>query len=126
MAQTGGSWRVYPAGQMPRGRVVEPDEAPQLAERGVGGERIYLRGQFVVTASGESRVVLRPQGGAPASSRPGQTATRVIVEYPSGSQPPVEGATVSRDETRAFQVTDVRRGADGQVNVYAREVTSPQ
>lgn len=122
MAQTGGVWKVYPAGQMPRGRTVESTEAPDLAERGVGGERIYLRGQFLVTASGESRVVLRPQSGA---SKPGQAATRVIVEYPAGAQPPSEGAQLSRDEARPFLVTDVRRGADGQINVYAREITAP-
>ncbi len=121
---SGGSWRVYPAGQMPRGRMMGTADAPQLADRGMSGERLYLQGNFVVTASGENRAVLRPQGSINAS-RTGQGATRVIVEYPTGAQPPTEGASLSRDESRPFQVTDVRRGADGQINVYVREITAP-
>lgn len=126
LANTGASWRTYPAGQMPRGRVMDPQEAAPLAERGVGGERLYLRGQFVVTASGENRAVLRSQGGALTNLlKPGSGSTRVIVEYPAGLTPPAEGVTFSRDENRPFQVTDVRRGADGQINVYVREITTP-
>lgn len=126
LANAGASWRLYQAGQMPRGRVVEPQDASSLADRGVGGERLYLRGQFVVTASGDNRAVLRTQGGGLSNLlKPGTGATRVIVEYPSSITPPVEGATFSRDETRPFQVTDVRRGADGQINVYVREITTP-
>lgn len=112
---------------MPRGRVMDPGEAAPLAERGVGGERLYLRGQFVVTASAENRAVLRSQGGSGISNllKPGSSGMRVIVEFPAGMTPPVEGATFSRDETRPFQVTDVRRGADGQINIYVREITAP-
>lgn len=126
MANTGATWRTFEPGQMPRGRVIEPQEAAPLAERGVSGERLYLRGQFVVTASGENRAVLRPQGGFGSLIRPGAGATRVMVEYPAGMAPPAEGATFSRDETRPFMVTDVRRGADGQINVYVREVMADQ
>jgi hypothetical protein len=120
----GGSWRVFPPGQMPRGRVVEVPDVTELAERGVGGERLYLRGEFVVTASGENRAVLRSQESLENSRKPGSGAARIIVEFPSGAQPPGEGSSFNRNESRPFQITDVRRGADGQVNVYVREITS--
>jgi hypothetical protein len=121
------SWRTYAPGQMPRGRVIEPSAAAPLASTGLGGERLYLRGNFVVTASEENRAVLRPQSNAFTSLlRPGSGGTRVIVEYPSGIEPPAEGSTLARDNSRPFMITDVRRGADGQINLYVREITTPQ
>lgn len=124
---TGASWRTFPAGQLPRGRVVDSQESAQLAERGVGSERLYLRGQFVVTASGENRAVLRAQnGGISGIFKAGSGSARVIVEYPAGMNPPTEGAQFSRDDTRPFQITDVRRGADGQINIYVREITAQE
>lgn len=120
-----GSWRVYRPGQMPRGRLVEPGEATSLAENGVGGERIYLSGHFLVTASGatrgENRAVLRPSAGGKAAG-----TTRVIAEFPPGISPPMDGSNIARDELRPFQITDVRRGTDGQVNIYVREITATQ
>jgi hypothetical protein len=125
LANNGASWRTYAPGQMPRGRVIQPSDAAPLAESGLGGERLYLRGNFVVTASEENRAVLRPQAGALTSLiKPGAGATRVIVQYPVGVQPPSEGSALSRDESRPFMITDVRRGADGQINLYVREITS--
>jgi hypothetical protein len=119
------TWRTYAPGQMPRGRVIEPTDAAPLAESGLGGERLYLRGDFVVTASEENRAVLRPQSASAASSSLPGGGTRVIVQYPSGVEPPVEGSTFARDDSRPFQITDVRRGADGQINLYVREITTP-
>lgn len=126
VAAPGASWRVYPPGQMPRGKLVDVRDITELADRGVGGERLYLRGSFVVTASGENRAVLRSgaSGGLGALVRGGSGATRVIVEFPAGNTPPTEGAAFARDELRPFLITDVRRGADGQINVYVREVTT--
>jgi len=115
------TWRTYAPGQMPRGRVIDPSDAAPLADSGVGGERLYLRGNFVVTASEENRAVLRPQSGS--GSQP-DAATRVVVQYPAGVEPPVEGSAFARDETRPFLVTDVRRGADGQIDLYVREITT--
>jgi hypothetical protein len=116
------SWRTYAPGQMPRGRVILPSDAAPLAESGLGGERR----NFIVTASEDNRAVLRPQTGVFGSFlRPGG-GTRVIVQYPAGLEPPAEGSTLTRDETRPFMITDVRRGADGQINLYVREITAPQ
>ncbi len=120
-----GNWRTYNPGQQPPGRTITTSEASSLAERGDLGERLYLRGSFVVTAAGENRAVLRSQGAAGDPSKPGTGSARVIVEYPSVAAPPPEGSTFSRDETRGFEVRDVRRGADGQINIYVREVTLP-
>ena len=39
--------------------MIEPTEAAPLADTGIGGERLYLRGNFLVTASEENRAVLR-------------------------------------------------------------------
>jgi len=120
------NWRTYPPGQMPRGRVILPSDAAPLAESGLGGERLYLRGNFVVTASEENRAVLRPQSGVLSALLRQSSGTRVIVEYPSGFEPPAEGSTLVRDDNRPFMITDVRRGADGQINLYVREITTPQ
>lgn len=125
VSSAGGSWRVYPAGQMPRGRLVDVKEVNDLASHGVGGERLYLRGSFVVTASGENTAVLRaPSSGVLGGLVRGSGGTRVFVNFPAGARPPAEGSNVERDELRPFQITDVRKGADGLVTVYVREVTT--
>jgi hypothetical protein len=66
--------------------------------------------------------VLRPvnYNGAISAS-----TVRMVVEFPSGARVPVEGSEVARGTLRPFQIIDVRRGDDGQVNIYAREVTVP-
>lgn len=125
-SNSAGSWRTYSPGRQPAGRAVSPGEASALADRGDLGERVYLRGNFVVTASGENRAVLRSQGATGDPTKPGSAAARIIVEYPPSAEPPAEGATFSRDETRGFEVRDVRRGADGQINIYVREITQPE
>jgi hypothetical protein len=120
-----GNWPTYAPGQMPRGRLANVPDMTELAGRGVAGERIYLQGSFVVTASGQNRAVLRSQAALPENLGIGgrSSNTRIIVEFPSGSRPPSEGSTLSRDSRRPFLVTEVRRTSDGQVNVYVREVT---
>jgi hypothetical protein len=121
----GGNWPTYAPGQMPRGRLANAPDMSELASRGVSGERIYLQGSFVVTASGQNRAVLRSQAALPENLGIGGRSSniRIIVEFPSGSRPPSEGSTLSRDSRRPFLVTEVRRTSDGQVNVYVREVT---
>jgi len=118
-----GPWPVYAPGQMPRGALIDPSESKSLAAHGVGKQRHYIQGRFSVTASGNGRAVLRPQsslGGLPLGP---SSKVRVIVEFPAGAEPPPEGGTISRDNMRPFQITSVKRGEDGQINVYAREVT---
>ena len=122
-----GSWRLFPPGRMPRGRLIAIGETGELADRGTGGERLYLRGNFVVTAVVGSKATLRPNSGALASAFATVTRraeVRVIVEFPAGTPPPSEQASVSRDELRPFEVREVRRSADGQINVFVREVTT--
>lgn len=119
-------WPVYTPGQMPRGRLVDASEGHDLAERGVGGERSYLKGRFTVTASGNGRAVLRPQGAIAGVPMGPNSRIRVIVEFPAGTIPPNEGNIISRDNLRPFMITSVKRGDDGQINIYAREVTRGQ
>lgn len=116
--EQGATWRLYPPGQQPRGRTVTPGEVAALADQ-PANDRVYLQGNFKVSAMGENNAVLRPQndpGVAPA-------AMRIIADYPDGSLPPAEGSTFSRDASRGFEVLSVSRGTDGQINVRVREVT---
>lgn len=115
----GGSrnWQTYDPGRMPRGRLLGVTDVATIAKRGTGGERMYLQGNFEVTAAGNDRAVLR------APRRAGNI--RVIVQYPEGMNAPSDGSAVARDARRPFQIMDVREGTAGQINVYVREVTRP-
>ncbi len=120
-ATTAREWTVYEPGRMPRGKLVDLDIARDMANTPTEGVS-YLSGDFQVSASGQNasgqkRAVLR--------GKRGQQNIRVIVDFPSGSTPPVEGESVSRDAQRPFQITSVEKGTDGQINVYVREVTRP-
>jgi hypothetical protein len=111
-------WQVYEAGRMPRGRLLAPSDVSDVASKGTSGERIYLNGNFNVTASGGDRAVMRP-------TQRGSDNIRIIVQYPNGMKAPSDGSFVSRDSRRPFQVMDVRESTGGQINVYVREVTKP-
>lgn len=117
-ASRSASWRTYSPGQMPRGKLLTWNVAPELADTGVGNGHYYLQGKYVVTASSDGRVVMRPQSEYGESI----SSVRVVVDYPAGAPLPAEGSRVSRGESRPFQIIDVRRGSDGEVNIYAREV----
>lgn len=107
-------WTLHPPGQMPRGRLVDLDVARGLSGA-LGTGRTYLRGDFKVSASGSGRAVLRG----------GRADVRVIADFPDGAPVPAEGDLFSRGSQRPFEITAVEQGPDGQINVYAREVTRP-
>jgi hypothetical protein len=117
------AWPVYAPGLMPRGSLLEPPDTAELVSHGATHERHYLRGRFSVTASGNGKAVLRPESALAGLPMGQNGKIRVIVEFPPGATPPPEGNTISRDSLRPFQITSVKRGDDGQINVYAREVT---
>jgi hypothetical protein len=119
----GGTWKTFPPGRMPLGRLVGTSDLKEIADQGTGGERIYLKGQFVVNFSDANRAVLRPRGKLTDSVLHfGAAPTRIIVEFPAGYTPPAQGSTVSRDEARPLEITEVRKQEDGQLNVFAREI----
>ncbi|MDQ2824413.1 MAG: hypothetical protein M3R29_03090 [Verrucomicrobiota bacterium] len=120
----GGTWKTFPAGKMPLGRLIAASDIKDLADRGLAGERVYLKGQFVVNFSDSNRAVLRPRTRLASAMLHlgGGSATRIIVEFPAGSSPPRQGSVVSRDEARPFEITEVRKQDDGQLNVFAREI----
>jgi hypothetical protein len=119
----GGSWKTFPPGKMPLGRLIATGDLKEIADRGTAGERIYLKGQFVVNFSDANRAVLRPRGKLTDSVLHfGSAPTRIIVEFPAGYTPPQPGSTVSRDESRPLEITEVRKQEDGQLNVFAREI----
>ncbi|MCE9609127.1 MAG: hypothetical protein K8R23_02750 [Chthoniobacter sp.] len=117
----GGSWKTFQSGKVPPGRSVSATEAGEMADRGEPAERIYLRGEFLVTASDKSRAIMREQvGGKERADGP-----RIIVDYPAGAVPPAENATTVRDATRPLQIRSVQRAANGKVNIYAVEIIQP-
>src|SRR5207248_991083 len=59
----GGNWKTFPPGKMPVGRLITPADLRDLADRGLAGERVYLKGQFVVNFTEPNRAVLRPKTG---------------------------------------------------------------
>src|SRR5437588_713135 len=119
----GGSWKTFPPGKMPLGRLIATSDLKEIADRGTAGERIYLKGQFIVNFSDANRAVLRPRGKLTDSVLHfGAAPTRIIVEFPSGYTPPQPGSTVNRDEARPLEITEVRKQEDGQLNVFAREI----
>jgi hypothetical protein len=120
-----GEWQTYRPGQMPRGRLLDVDQTADLANKGVGSETIYLRGDFTVTAARDNRAVLRPRQSL-TDRVLNRGNARIIAEFPRGVPAPREGESFQRAPDRPFQIVDVRRGADGQVNIYVREVTSAE
>jgi hypothetical protein len=93
-----------------------------VANNGTRGERVYLKGQFVVNFADANRAVLRPTSGQPGALA---RNLRVIVDYPAGASLPNPGSTVSRDDSRPYEITEVRRQSDGQLNVFVREIIRP-
>ena len=123
----GGSWKTFPPGKMPLGRLIGTSDLADVAEHGLTGERVYLKGQFVVNFSEANKAVLRPRTKLTDKVLHfgGGSSTRIIVEFPSGYTPPQQGATVSRDELRPYEITEVRKQEDGQLNVFVREIMQP-
>jgi hypothetical protein len=120
----GGSWKTFPPGKMPLGRLIGTGDLSDVAEHGLTGERVYLKGQFVVNFSDANKAVLRPRTKLTDKVLHfgSGSSTRIIVEFPSGYTPPPQGATVSRDELRPYEITEVRKQEDGQLNVFVREI----
>jgi hypothetical protein len=123
----GGSWKTFSPGKMPLGRLIGTSDLRDVAEHGLAGERVYLKGQFVVNFSDANKAVLRPRTKLTDKVLHfgGGSSTRIIVEFPAGYIPPRQGADVSRDESRPYEITEVRRQEDGQLNVFVREIMQP-
>ncbi len=116
---TGATWKTFAPGQAPAGKVLDNSGLRAVANSGTGGERLYLNGQFVVNFADVNRAVLRPTGGSSARK------LRVIVDYPAGAPLPEPGSTLQRDASRPYEITEVRRQSDGQLNVFVREIIKP-
>ncbi len=123
----GGNWKTFAPGKMPLGRLIATGDLNDVADRGLAGERIYLKGQFVVNFSGANKAVLRPRTTLTSKvlHLGGGSSTRIIVEFPRGYTPPPQGAVVNRDEIRPYEITEVRKQEDGQLNVFVREIMQP-
>jgi hypothetical protein len=123
----GGSWKTFSPGKMPLGRLIGASDLRDVADHGLAGERVYLKGQFVVNFSDANKAVLRPRTKLTDKVLHfgGGSSTRIIVEFPAGYVPPRQGAEVNRDEQRPYEITEVRRQEDGQLNVFVREIIQP-
>lgn len=122
---TGALWPIYDSGKMPRGRLVDLSEISPLAERGIEGERLYLQGNFSVTAAGQDKAVLRYSSAMNDLPISLTGKIRIIVSYPFGTTPPTEGTSLTRDQQRPFMITETKKGTDGTINIYVREITRP-
>jgi hypothetical protein len=119
------AWQTYAPGRMPTGKAIRVADIASLSKRGgVNADQpLYLSGQFVVRAVGENKTtgiknaVLRSSGA--------DSNVRVIVAFPVDRSLPGEGAEISRDESRPYQIMDVQQTADGTFNVFAREISEP-
>ena len=123
----GGNWKTFAPGKMPLGRLIATGDLNDVADGGLAGERIYLKGQFVVNFSDANKAVLRPRTTLTSKVLHfgAGSSTRIIVEFPRGYTPPPQGAVVNRDETRPYEITEVRKQEDGQLNVFVREIMQP-
>jgi hypothetical protein len=123
----GGNWKTFAPGRMPLGRLIATGDLNDVADHGVAGERIYLKGQFVVNFSDANKAVLRPRTTLTSKVLHfgGGSSTRIIVEFPRGYTPPPQGAVLNRDEMRPYEITEVRKQEDGQLNVFVREIMQP-
>jgi hypothetical protein len=123
----GGSWKTFAPGKMPLGRLIGTGDLNDVADRGLAGERVYLKGQFVVNFADANKAVLRPRTTLTSKVLHfgGGSSTRIIVEFPRGYAPPPQGAVVNRDEMRPYEITEVRKEEDGQLNVFVREIMQP-
>ena len=122
----GGSWRTFEPGRMPAGRLVGVSDLSEVADRGTAGERYYLKGQFVVNFAEAHRAVLRPRSKLPTKVfNLAAASTRIIVEFPEGYPAPAQGSTVTRDAMRPYEITEVRKDSEGQLNVFVREIIQP-
>ena len=124
----GGNWKTFAPGRMPLGRLIATGDLNDVADRGLAGERIYLKGQFVVNFSEANKAVLRPRSSLTSKVLHfgGGSSTRIIVEFPRGYAPPPQGSVVNRDEQRPYEITEVRKQEDGQLNVFVREIMQPK
>ncbi len=111
-------WQVYPPSGMPSGTNVTEGDAASLTERELSAQAHYLMGTFRVTARAEDRVVLRTDGK--------EGGARVVALYPPSIPTPAEGEKVVRDATCGFRIIDIRRGGDGQLTIYVRNITRPK
>jgi hypothetical protein len=123
---TGATWKTFAPGQAPVGKLLDNAGLREIATNGTRGERSYLKGQFVVNFADANRAVLRPVDGRGGPNPDGLGRNvRIIVDYPAGAPLPEPGSTLDRDATRPYEVTEVRRQSDGQLNVFVREIIRP-
>jgi len=124
-SSTSRSWPLYKPGQMPRGRLVNLPDASNLSSGEAASQTTYLQGRFVVSVAGNNRAVLRPQSTS-ALGLGSRDDVRIIVDFPAGNLVPQEGSNLTRGVDRPFRIDQVKRAADGTINIFVREITADE
>jgi serine/threonine protein kinase len=104
-----------PATPAPTFRTVQASELAALADQGRLSEPLRLAGTFRVSSATSTHAIMRPVEPALAGQ------IRVMVTLSSSASLPVEGASIKLTEASRYSVREVRRGADGQLNVEVEE-----
>lgn len=99
-------------------RYRSPDQSAVPLDRDAGG-REFLYGKFVVTAVNGNTVVLRQMGPEEVRAN-----ARIIVEYQAGLLIPPQGTLIERQKGEGFEVREVAKSQDGQINLYVRDLSA--
>ena len=102
---------------IPEPRTISVQDLAALAEKGPQREPVILIGNFLTTDSQGNNVVFRPTQEAHGSL---SKQVRIFADYPEGSTPPLENQRQTLTSANRCIVREVKRGADGQINVSAR------
>ena len=123
----GGNWKTFSPGKMPLGRLIATGDLNDVADHGARGRTHLLE-----------RTIRREfrrceQGGAASAHDINKQSAPLRRGFfdanhcgiSPGYIPPRQGAVVNRDETRPYEITEVRKQEDGQLNVFVREIMQP-
>jgi len=121
------STRVAEVGKLFRGKCHSPSDCDgrsqrRIADRGTAGERIYLKGQFVVNFfRRESRRAPTAWENSPDRFCISARHRRASSSSPNRLHSAAPESTVSRDESRPLEITEVRKQEDDNSTYSPRD-----
>jgi hypothetical protein len=119
------AWPLYRSDDLPTGREVTALEATMLSESDLSGQRLYLSGDYIVTANGDQKAAMRLAGDVGVRRIENKPLIRVVVEYTGGSLAPAEKSRLSFNQTSGLQVQRVLKQTDGSFSVFVRCIAQP-
>jgi hypothetical protein len=112
------TWPLFPRGKFPAGPTVRAADLGTLPTGSYASQTTYLIGDFVVTAAGSKRAVLRE-----ASNE--KSPLRLIAEYSEGNPAPAEQTKLTLNEADGLLIREIKKGPDGHLNVQVRVIAAP-